>query len=105
MARHATSHEDFEYPATTIKSVKVRGIKGVTGRFFEDTNFSAGSLGTVSILNADFFNGEIGLYAYDVGGNEIRRVTYRDTESGEKWSWPVKGIQVFGGPNDFIRIL
>jgi len=60
----------------------------------------------VSILNADFLSGECGLYAFDADGNrEIRRVTYRDTDNGDKWSWPVKGRQVFGGPDDFIHIL
>ncbi|MCD6391997.1 MAG: hypothetical protein J7M40_00665 [Planctomycetes bacterium] len=100
VARYATSHDDFDNPVATIKSVKIKGIKGTTGRFFEDTNLSASSLETVSILNADFVNGECGLYA-----KEIRRVTYRDTESGEKWSWPVKGLQIFSGPDEFIQIL
>ena len=73
---------------------------------FEDTNLSAAILGTVRILNADFVNGECGLYACDADGDrEIRRVTYRDTDSGERWSWPPRRNQVFGGPDDFIHIL
>jgi len=106
VTRYAANHADFENPLASIKSVKIKGIKGAAGRFFEDTNISASALGTVSILNADFVNGECGLYACDADGDrEIRRVSYRDTESGEQWAWPAKGLQVFAGRDEFIRIL
>jgi len=104
VVRHATDHADFDEPAI-IKSFQVKGIKGIAARFFEDTNVSASGLGNVSILNADFTIGQCGLYARgnDADGG-IQRVSYLDTETGERWSWPVKG-GLFAGTDDFLQIL
>jgi len=73
-------------------------------RFLEDTYFSAAFIDSASLLNADFPT--CGLFARDcTPALGIKSVTYRDTATGERWSWPAKPGTVFTGPSDFIRIL
>lgn len=87
-ARRAGGYSDFESPRM-IKSVKIKGLKA-PGRFFTDSNFSAASFGSVSLLNAQVDNGgtDFGVFARaDGSGKEVKSVKYADTESGEKWRW------------------
>ena len=89
--RHADGYGDFESPRT-IKSVKIKGLK-TPGRFFTDSNFSAASFGSVSLLNAQVDNGgtEFGVFARaDGSGKEVKSVKYADTEREEKWRWSSK---------------
>lgn len=73
--------------------------------FFADSNFSASQFGTITLLNADWATGESGIYACDLGpGSEIRSVRYSDTDTGERWSWPLRN-QLFAGPPDLLHFL
>jgi len=101
---HASSPADFANPLAAVKAVKVKGIKGSAGRFFTATTISAGAIGRVNLLNADFDAGGSGLYALiDHGG--IGGVRHLDRLTGEKWSWPVRPGSVFAGPAGLIHLL
>ena len=110
VARNAASHDDFHHPAATIKSVKIKGWKMPKGqsapRFFENSCFSAATLGSISLLNVDYANDEetFGFSALDRGtGKEIKSITSKDTVSGEKWKWPLIPV---GDQIDFVvRVL
>jgi hypothetical protein len=106
VGRHAENNWDFASTTARINTIRIQGIRGVQDRFFFDSNFSAASFGTISLLNADFDVGERGIYARDKAvGREIAGVTYWDSQTGERWSWPPKGNALFAGPDDFIFIL
>ena len=104
--RHASGEADFVNPLAIIRSVKIKGLKGSSDRFFVDSNFSAASLGTINLLNVDYSNNDesFGLFALDQDtGKEIRSISYRDTVTGERWKWPVVPV---GGEIDFeIRVI
>ena len=103
---YATDHDDFVNRSATIKSVRITGRRKSSGSFFVDSRFSGATFGTISIMNADFADGESGIYAMSAdGGREIRRLTYRDTRTGERWSFPPRAGRLFTGPADLIHIL
>jgi hypothetical protein len=94
--RHASLAADFVNPQAIIKAVLIKGWRVPRGevapRFFENSNFSAASLGTVNLLNiADPNDGEaFGFFALDQStGKEIRSMKARDTVTGTKWQWPL----------------
>ncbi len=105
--RHANVDADFANTNALIKSVKIKGIKKQGGTFFANSNFSAASIGKVSLRNADFDNEQelFGLFARDMGtGKEIKSVSYKD-DSGLKWKWPSKKEQVSIAPDLIIRLI
>ena len=101
---HAGSAGDFVNPLAAIKAFKVKGLKGSTERFFAATTISAGAIGTVSLLNADFDAATSGLYALIDGGG-IGSVRHLDRAAGTRWSWPVRPGTVFAGPAGLIHLL
>ena len=106
VARHAGSADDFA-DAGVIKNVRITGLKDAPGvtRFFADSNFSAATIGSVALLNADFDNENVafGLFALSAGtGREIKSVKYLDTITGEKWRYPPRKGQVFVAPGDLV---
>ena len=103
--RFPTTAADFINPDASIKSVKISGIKGQAGTFFQDSNIAAATIGSVSFCNANFKIGHSGITAMDQGtGKEIKKVSYVNKATGQKWAWPIK-TGVFDGPGDFINIL
>ena len=99
VTRHAAIGADFEDPMASIKSIKIKGLrlpKGTaTPRLFCDSNFSAASIGSVSLLNADLDNGRefFGVFASRLAAG-IKSVSYRDTLTGERWRWPSEDVFV-----------
>lgn len=93
----------FENLDASIGSFKVKGIKTPKGletpRFFVDSNVSAARLGTVSLLNAEFDNGDtpFGLFALQTGsGKEIKSVRYRDSvDRSLSFNWPPHKDAIF----------
>ncbi|MHC4718575.1 MAG: Ig-like domain-containing protein, partial [Planctomycetota bacterium] len=104
IASHAQAAEDFANPLAAIKAVKIKGLKGSAERFFAATTLSAGAIGTVSLLNADFEAGESGLFALVHSGG-FGKVRHSDRATGQKWSWPVRPGDVFAGPAGLIHLL
>ncbi len=107
--RHATAGGDFAV-AATIKSFKVKGLKGPeAGRyFFSNSNVSAASIGAVVLLNIEFANGgeAFGLWARNAGtAREIKSVKWADKVTGTKGRWSPKDGQVFAQPDMVIRII
>lgn len=106
--RHAEFYDDFENTNALIKSVKIKGIKGQAGGvLFANSNFSAASIGKMSLRNVDFDNEQelFGLFARDTGtGKEIKSVSYKD-DSGMKWKWPSKKGEVSIAPDLIIRLI
>ena len=106
--QHTSGHDDFVNVTARIKSIAIKGLAVPQGqqppRFLSDTYFSAAYIDSVSLLNADFPT--CGLFARDSGpALEIKSVKYRDTATGERWSWPVKPGTVFTGPGDLIQMI
>jgi hypothetical protein len=95
---HAPTQAQFQAaPLATIKAIKVTGwavAKGQTPpRFVIDTNFSADTIGTVSLLNMDYASGaaDWGIWALDAGTDkEITSVTALDNVSKLGWKWTPK---------------
>ncbi len=110
VTRHAQSADDFA-SEQTIKSVKIKGVKDQfvdpTRRYYIDSNFSAASIGKVSLMNVDFDNDNttFGLFALDEAESGIKSITYRDTETKDKWKWPFKQMEVRSYPDLMIRLL
>ncbi len=103
--RHAADSGDFINPSATIKSIKIKGRKGEGGLFLVDSHFSAARFGKVALLNVEFTEGDSVIYALKAAGEDaVGKVTYKDTQSGAKWSWPPKGDQVFAG-GEVVRLL
>ena len=107
--RHATAGGDFAV-AATIKSFKVKGLKGPeAGRyFFSNSNVSAASIGAVVLLNIEFANGgeAFGLWARNAGtAREIKSVKWADKVTGTKGRWSPKDGQVFAQPDMVIQII
>jgi len=91
--RRAEEPADFVNAAALIKSFKIKGPKNASPRwFFEDSNLSAGWIGSVRLLNVNFDNADdpFGIYACDSDplAREIKSVKYSDKVTGEKGSWP-----------------
>ncbi len=103
--RFPTIAADFVNPDASIKSVKIAGIKGQAGTFFQDCNIAAATIGSVRLCNGDFDAGHSSITAMDQATRkEIKKVSYVNKALGQKWSWPIKKGP-FPGPADFIHIL
>jgi len=101
VSRHAASVADFADTGAKIQSVTARGVRlaGVEEAlyFVENSNFSAAAIGRVSLLNVAADNGgeRFGLFALasSAGGGEITSLRYRNTATGESWTWrPADGV-------------
>ncbi len=96
--RHAASALDFQNPSASIRSVIIRGVKLPGARyFFENSNFSAGSIRVVSLLNlwADNEGVPFGFFALSKsdGGGAISSIRHRDAVTRERWRWrPQDGL-------------
>jgi hypothetical protein len=86
---HAALASDFVNPEATIRSIQVRGRRlkrDDPTRFVTNTSFSAATILSTRLINTN--GGDAcGLYALAADGKEIRTVSYRDTLTGERWSW------------------
>ena len=97
---------EFYNTQSYIKSLKIVGLKlprgTAQGRLLIDSNFSAASLGSVSIMNvASWASGS--LHALSGEQSPIGQINYLDTITGEKWSWrPGEVIPVVG---NFMTII
>ena len=93
-----TEAGDFTNPGATLRQLSIRGIKGEEGLFVEDLKVAAPQLGKVSLLNADFEQDGSALYfLLPPEGGQTPNITYRDTRTGERWSWPDRAGQQIGG--------
>jgi len=99
--RHADAPGDFQDPDAAIKSIQIKGWKIPKGeqppRFVTDSNFSAGEIGAVSVLNPA--GGDpYGLHVSMSNGLEnVKQVRYKDTLSGEAGTWkPGKPFLIVG---------
>jgi len=115
VTRSADTQGDFDNLAATIKSVKVVGPKMPKGQipprwFFQDSNISAATIGSVRLLNVDFQNNDtlFGLWACGLGaGGKIKSVRWADrVDKTVKGMWPPKKGEVLDEPGDLaIRII
>jgi len=109
--RHADSEDDFVDAVAAVRSVRIAGWRAgrnevLPERFFRNSNFSAASIGTTSILNGDFESGESGLFVLAGSLHPLRSVRHIDrTDNSNSWSWPAPRGHVFSGPIDFINIV
>ena len=87
---HAALAGDFKNPQASIASITVRGwrlpSKTDPTDFVIDTQFSAATIGTVSLINTNS-GVTCGLYVLAADGTEIRSVHYVDTLTGESYTW------------------
>lgn len=88
----------------SIKSVKVSGLK-VDRQYvlsFDNTQIAAYDVGTVSLCYADLtgLGDEYGVAAW-----QVKKVTYKDQDKANKWSWPGKrGQMVDPDPQLTLRL-
>lgn len=106
--QHTADHDDFVNPAARIKSIAIKGLPVPRGapppRFLADTFFSAAFIDAAKLLNADFPT--CGLFARAAGpGSAVKSVTYSDSATGQRWSWPPRPGTVFPGPGDLVQII
>ena len=77
-------------PDGYIHKFKISGLRLPSGAaipsFFDDSHVCAATMGVVDILNADFTDSAVHVLD-SAGGGEIRRLSYRDTATGESWSY------------------
>jgi hypothetical protein len=86
---HARLVGDFKNVKATIGSISVLGHRlpaGDATDFVIDTQFSAATMGTVSLLNTNSGT-TCGLYVLAADGKEIRSLRYSDTLTGEAYTW------------------
>jgi hypothetical protein len=87
---HARLVGDFKNPKATIGSITVRGrrlpSKSDPTDFVIDTQFSAATMGAVSLINTNS-GATCGLYVLSAAGKEIRSLRYVDTLTGESYTW------------------
>ena len=83
------------------KGVTIKAVKGATGTLFQNSNFSAASIGQVNIVNAKFNNDlptpDEGLDNFGIWSNAVKGVKYTSTtDKTQNWTWkpakPVPGI-------------
>ena len=102
---NADSASDFVNPEASIKSVRIKGIRGSSSRFFIDSTFSAASFKTINLLNLDASNPG-GIFALDTeGGTEIRSIRHKDSVTRQKWSWSTRSQLAMPGPAGFVELL
>ena len=99
--RHADDHNDFINSLATIRSIIIRGLKlpkgSVMPRCVLDSNFSAATIGSVSLINTEFDTpgsaDEFGIFARNAGipsaiaGTEVKSVKHTDKSTGLTWTW------------------
>ena len=101
----ADSAGDFVNPGASIKSLRIKGIRGSSSRFFTDSTFSAASFKTINLLNLDASNPG-GIFAVDTeGGKEIRSIRHKDSVTRQKWSWSTRSQLAMPGPTGFVELL
>jgi len=84
----------------TIKSITIKPVKGATGFFFSNSNFSAASIGAVKIVNTRFNNDQTGLddtqdnfgfWTNASAGKPIKSVAHMDLtdpkNKAKNWTW------------------
>ncbi len=92
VTRHADDLGDLD-TTVGIKSIAIKGIKGAatTTSFFQDSNFSAGAIGTVSLINVAYDCGQAGANAGEEFGfwaSSIKSVTHKNlSNSADNWAW------------------
>jgi hypothetical protein len=90
---YAKTGADFENADARIKSIVIAGWRIAKGdpipRFLTGSNFSAASIGSVTLLNADANQASAyGLHVLKVDGEEqVSSVRYKDTLAKISWSW------------------
>jgi len=83
----ATQPEHVDNPGARIQGITMlsRPLPGTgEGPFFQNSNFSAASIGPVRLLNVNYYNAgrQFGFYA-----GTISSISHRDTHTGEQWTW------------------
>ena len=116
VVRHATYDSDFDDNApVSIKFITVKGPKLPKGTPVPmcvlDSNFSASSVGAVTLINTEFdtpaSTDEFGIFARNAGtpsaiaGTEVKSVKHTDKSNGLTWTWkPTAGDT----PGEVFRI-
>ena len=75
--------------------------------YFINTNFSAPSIGAVSLVNVRYDNADatFGLWAYDAGtGKEIKSVKVTALATKKSWVWSLKPGQAIPDGDFAIRV-
>ncbi len=100
--RHAHDAGDFGPTPAQIRSISIRGWRvpreDPIPKFFADSNFSAATIGSVSLLNAELLDGdEFGVFALKTGsGREIRSVRYTDQANRDNnWRWSPRDGDIY----------
>ncbi|MGB2819596.1 MAG: hypothetical protein WBF17_01340, partial [Phycisphaerae bacterium] len=105
-SRRAETDGDFVNGGGAIGSVNIRGVgpSGSTERFFEDSNLSAVSFGSIRLKNIDFDTGQSGFRASNGGeAPAFGSVSYADTETGQTWSWKSANTEPIPAPSGFFQ--
>jgi len=88
-----------------IRSFKIGGLRlpsdAPIPNFFDDSHLCAATMGMVDILNADFADSAVHVLDSAEGG-EIRRLNYRDTATGERWSYTDRS-EIYEGTVGFLE--
>jgi hypothetical protein len=86
--RHAAAAADFVNTEGSIAAITITGLGG-NGRFMVDSNFSAASIGAVTLKNVQISNGgvDFGLFALDSAGR-VQSADYTDSATGGHWTYP-----------------
>lgn len=102
VGRYPTDASGFLNAEARVGAFRIRG-QG-SARAFVDSNLAGAKLGTVSLRNVDFVS-QPGLFAHHENGREIGVVRYRDSASGERWTFRSTDLTPPAGREEFIRIL
>jgi len=106
---HPQQAADFSSVDSTIRSVRVVGLRLAKGAaapkfYISQSHFAAASIGTVSLVNGELDT--CGVHALANGEDTpIRRVTHLDTADRIRWTWPEKGGDVSAWPDGFLDII
>ena len=93
VTRHADDAADFT-ALRSIKSIAIKGIKGAAAStsFFDDSNFSAASIGVATLINVKYDTGQAGANAADAFGfwaQSVKSVSQKTLLSKVgSWAWP-----------------
>jgi hypothetical protein len=88
IVRHATAAPaDFDNMAAVIGSYTIKGRVPalLSDLYFQNSNISAPSIGTVSLLNVKWDNA---LTSFGIWADQITKVQYASKPYGVKWTWP-----------------
>jgi hypothetical protein len=93
VVRHADSVHDLNL-SLGIKSLTITGVTGAdpATSSFKNSNFSAGSIGAVALVNVTYDAGPVGRHVADQFGfwaGSIKSVTCRNlVKPADTWTWP-----------------